>query len=72
MVLVQVLDEIVHVVELAGLAEEPVDPRSFAAAWDEASAAVLVASQRRPELRAVLDRFDETAIVRAQATRLAD
>jgi hypothetical protein len=56
--------------ELAGLDVTPVVPDALAAAWAEASAAVLVASDRRPELRAVLERIDIDRIVAAQSRAL--
>lgn len=56
--------------ELAGLDAAPVDPEAFAGAWAEASAAVVVASDRRPELRAVLERIDVDRIVAAQSRAL--
>lgn len=57
--------------DLAGLTSSPADPAAFGDAWNASSAAVLVMSAQRRELRSVLDRVDVDAIVRAQDSALA-
>lgn len=56
--------------DLAGLNTTPVDMPSLSDVWDGASGAVLVATHRRPELRAVLRSLELDNLVAAQRRAL--